>query len=553
VVLSKPPKTVYNVICVCFHFNNHKKKTFFPHVKQFASFAVFAAAAIIAAMTAGCRAERAVTRGENPVFSPDGRRIAFQRLESDVFKIGVIPAKGGDVEWIESGPGNAAYPVWTPDGALIYMAGNDTETAYEAWKSNSRSGYGLRLFKDGEKRDLTEGRCRDYTPCVSPDGKTVYFVTTRGVESESTSFSQAAATRIATLDLEAVRDGPAPQDHMPRILLDSPNGNNSGYVQPAVSPDGKILAWGHLASFFDSWRICGMRLCEGSEGARPLAAHITPSSLVALSPRWHPNGRLICFTGFHKGDPGWGVWVEDVRTGKVKRIATGENPCFSPDGATIAYNREDTIFVRPFGPKDEPDELLPDARDENTQETVLLSTNNVTSETTLDIANDKRFAFGDASTFFVRAKVRLAGVGGVRQIVTGDYAENHRAFQIYHSAGNIWFSTRGFDGKWLGVKAEGGTRSRASVVAQEPDSEGAGGSPATLAIVAVRTPMRLVLSIDGREPKTIIQGPFLSLDTPLRLITGTGLGQGDVIESLEIGKGWPKELPKAPTREDLFK
>ena len=541
-----------------------RRKHILPHVKQISSFAVFAAAAIVVAMTAGCRVERAVTRGENPVFSPDGRRIAFQRLEGDVFKIGVIPAKGGEVEWIESGPGNAAYPAWTPDGALIYMAGNDTETAYEAWKSNSRSGYGLRLFKNGERLDLTNGRCRDYTPCVSPDGKTVYFVTTRGVKSESPAYSQAAATRIATLDLEAVRDGPAPQDlaghdgpasqdHMPRILLDSPNGNNSGYVQPTVSPDGKILVWGHLASFFDSWRIYGAQLSDingraalrrgrSRDEARPDPCPITPSSLTALSPRWHPNGRLICFTGFRKGDPGWGIWVEDVRTGKVKRIATGENPCFSPDGATIAYNREDTIFVRPFGPKDEPDELLPDVRDENTPETVLLSTNNVTTETMLDIANDKRFVFGDASTFFIRAKLRLAGTGGVRQVVTGDYAENHRAFQIYHSAGNFWFSTRGFDGKWLGVKCP--------CVALPG---GAGGSPATLDIVAVRTPMRLVLSIDGREPKTIIQGPFLSLDTPLRLITGIGLEQGDAIESLEIGTGWPKELQKTPTREDLFK
>ena len=52
--------------------------------------------------------ERAVTIGANPVFSPDGSRIAFQRLEGDVFKIGVVPVSGGEVEWIEDGPGNAA-------------------------------------------------------------------------------------------------------------------------------------------------------------------------------------------------------------------------------------------------------------------------------------------------------------------------------------------------------------------------------------------------------------------------------------------------------------
>ena len=205
---------------------------------------------------AGCgmatSAERPVTHGFNPAISPDGRRIAFQRLEGDVFKLGVADVRGRNVEWVEEGPGNAAYPEWTPSGGLVYMAGHDYETAYEAWHGKSRNGYGLRLWENGRKRDLTSGRCRDYTPSVSPDGRKVYFVTTRGVSSESSAYSKAASTRIAELDLA--------EGGEPRILMDSPNGNNSGFVQPAVSPDGKTLVWGHLESFFGSWRIFGARV-----------------------------------------------------------------------------------------------------------------------------------------------------------------------------------------------------------------------------------------------------------------------------------------------------
>lgn len=497
--------------------------------------------------------ERAVTRGSNPVFSPDGTRIAFQRLDGDVFKIGVVTVEGGKVDWIEDGPGNAAYPTWTPDGALIYMAGNDTETAYEAWKSGSRSGYGLRLWRDGEKRDLTHGRCRDYTPCVSPDGKTVYFVTTRGVESESASFSKAAATRIAVMDIaqsphSVISHGDTetrrePQKEKPRIILDSPNGNNSGYVQPAVSPDGTILIWGHLDSFFDSWRICGMRLSNPA----PLYP-ITPSSLAALSPRWHPNGRLICFTGFRKDDPGWGVWVENILTGKVKRLATGENPCFSPDGNSIAYDRDGTVFIRTFGPADEPDEILPDIHDDDAPETVLLAAGGITSETSFDIAGDERFALGDGTTFFVRAKVRLDGSGGVRQFAVGDYAENPQAFQVYLTGGDIWFNTRGFDNKWLAVKCSGGASTPC-----EPQTQDGSQHYQEISFVAVRTVKRLVISVNGGKPENEIRGPFLSLDTPQRLVVGGALKQGEAIESLEIGTGWPHELPKTPTREDLFK
>jgi hypothetical protein len=46
----------------------------------------------------------------------------------------------GGVEWIEEGPGNAAYPEWTPSGGIVYMAGHDRETAYEAWSGNSKNG-----------------------------------------------------------------------------------------------------------------------------------------------------------------------------------------------------------------------------------------------------------------------------------------------------------------------------------------------------------------------------------------------------------------------------
>jgi hypothetical protein len=425
---------------------------------QISVFATAVLATSAAAAASAFAGEVAIMRGENPAFSPDGTRIAFQRLEGDLFKIGVAelprrgwPAREGKasvlqqdsrrrapidesgIEWVESGPGNAAYPAWTPDGALVYMAGNDTETAYEAWKSGSSSGYGLRLWKDGTTRDLTRGRCRDYTPCVSPDGRTAYFFTTRGVESESASFSKAAATRLATLDIATavshedakarMAEGGAsppgePKASMPtfRILLDAPNGNNSGYVQPAVSPDGTLLVWGQMDSFFDSWRICGMRIAGEAapqqqaynSKATPPICPITPSSLAALSPRWHPNGRLICFTGFRKGDSGWGVWVEDVRTGKVKRLATGENPCFSPDGNDIAYDRDGMVYLQPFGPDDWPDELLSDIRDDPEPERVVRSAHDIASETAFDIAGDARFAFGDSQTFFLRTKVRLS-------------------------------------------------------------------------------------------------------------------------------------------------
>ena len=481
----------------------------------------------------GCTAagERAVTDGFNPAFSPDGRRIAFQRLEGDVFKIGAIGAAGGEVEWIEAGPGNAAYPEWTPSGGLIYMVGHDRETAYEAWSGNSKNGYGLWLYENGRKRALTSGRCRDYTPAVSPDGRKVYFVTTRGVASESAAYSKAASTRIAELDLAHGGE--------PRILMDSPNGNNSGFVQPAVSPDGKVLVWGHLESFFDAWRIYGTRVGKYD---RLEWCPVSPRGLSALSPRWHPGGGLICFTGFRKGDPGWGVWVEDVATGKVKRIVTGENPCFSPDGKSIAYDRGGKVYVRAFGADDMPDETIPERRDDGEPEQVLWAKENVAKEMRFNLTGPQ-FSFGDERTFFARVKVRLDGTKGLRQLLIGEYKEHEYAFQTFANYA-VWFSTRDHNGRYLDVKHN------VNWFDGNPGMGGAG----VHTITGIRAAGRLLISIDGGAPVVSVpRAKVMSLGELRRFIVGRGLKAGEAVLKAEVGTGWPSDVPKFKRREDLFK
>ena len=508
-------------------------------MKKLIASSLVAAVAVMAGCSRAPQGERAVTPGFNPAFSPDGKRIAFQRLDGDVFKIGVTGLSGGAIEWIEEGPGNAAYPEWTPSGGLVYMAGHDTETAYEAWHGKSKNGYGLRLWANGRKRNLTTGRCRDYTPCVSPDGKNIYFVTTRGVESESSAYSKAASTRIAELDLESGNyQLPTTNHQLPttncqlRILMDSPNGNNSGFVQPAVSPDGSLLVWGHLENFFDAWRIYGTRI--GKFDKRDWCP-VSPRDLTAISPRWHPNGTVICFSGFRKGDPGWGVWVEDVKTGKVKRLATGENPCFSPDGKSIAYDRDGTIFVRPFGAADLPDETLAESCEDAEPEKVLWSVENVTKETSFK-TNGTQFAFGNDRMFFSRVKVRLDGSQDLRQLLIGDYKEHEYGFQTFARTFTVWFSTRDAGGRYLDVM------NRCYKEARE------------YTFTAIRTPTRLLLSCDGAAPAVSVpRGKVISLENIKRFIVGRGLKPGEAVIKAEVGTGWPANVPKFKKREDLFK
>ena len=175
----------------------------------------------------------------------------------------------------------------------------------------------------------------------SPDGRTLWFSTTRAADSlRASPFS----SRLARLDLTS-------PDSSPTVVASEPNGQNSGFVGASVSPDGRFLVVGQLVHFFSGWRLMGARL----EGSKPVVfVPLTPRAMNAHSPCFSPDGRMVAFTGFAEGDSGWGVWVSDFRTGGLRRIADGESPCFSPDGAWLYYELDHRIYRRSFDDKDRP-------------------------------------------------------------------------------------------------------------------------------------------------------------------------------------------------------
>jgi Tol biopolymer transport system component len=70
-----------------------------------------------------------LTRGaldeENPVWSPDGKRLAFVRLDGRSSQIYIARADGRGARLLDTGFAFSFNPAWAPDGRRIAFAARD--------------------------------------------------------------------------------------------------------------------------------------------------------------------------------------------------------------------------------------------------------------------------------------------------------------------------------------------------------------------------------------------------------------------------------------------
>jgi Tol biopolymer transport system component len=108
---------------------------------------------------------------ENPVFSPDGQRIAFSSNRSGTWQVWVCDSDGSNPVQLTSfsGPSGAQLSSWSPDGKHIAF--------------NSRLGGNWDIYaissQGGAPRQLTMDTAEDISPNWSRDGRWVYFASNR--------------------------------------------------------------------------------------------------------------------------------------------------------------------------------------------------------------------------------------------------------------------------------------------------------------------------------------------------------------------------------------
>jgi Tol biopolymer transport system component/serine/threonine protein kinase len=231
-----------------------------------------------------------------PSFSPGGDRIAFswnggQGGNSDIY---VKQIGTDDLQRLTSDPASDIEPRWSPNGLYIAFLRRTTE------------GYGLYVIPSigGTERKLTN---ISLTPPLRFDVAQVSW----SPDSSWLAVSDRSSPQEPFSIYVVARDSGE------RRRLTSPPPGSNGDLSPAVSPDGKTVAYRH----FESGGVSEIYVVPVA-GGEP--RRLTFSDAVKASPAWTPDGRDILYLAEIGGN--LGLWRMPATGGTPQRIeAVGQS------------------------------------------------------------------------------------------------------------------------------------------------------------------------------------------------------------------------------------
>jgi len=299
--------------------------------------------------------------GFNPVWSPDGTRLAYA-TES----VGVLPLNWESVSelWtVEIGTGrverlseaDAVQPSWSPHGHRIaYWGLPKGSSQRDIWTIPSQG---------GEAVPVTGGPALDWSPVWSPDGKFLYFLSNRGGtaslwrvaidEVSGKILGEAQPMNLPSTDVDSLsisHDGKRiaytdwdRRSNLQRIDFDPQTGKTRGEpvaitrgttmsTFPDVSPDGQWLAFNSVGSF-EQVDIFLLRT-DGSDRIQ-----LTSDIVMDRLPRWSPDGSRIAFYSDRGGSTE--IWTIKPDSSQFEQLTYTDDalePVWSPDGSQLAYS-----------------------------------------------------------------------------------------------------------------------------------------------------------------------------------------------------------------------
>lgn len=190
----------------------------------------------------------------SPVWSPDGRHMAYVSFENDAAEIFVQELATGEREKVSSRPGINGAPAFSPDGRKLAMTLSSEPGNPDIW---------IMDLESKRKQRITTNGAIDTEPAWMPDGESLLFTSDRGGGPQIYRVAPGSDARPERVTFEGAYNARA-----------------------SVSPDGNSITFVHQGR--DGYNIALMDL-------ESRAMQVLTDGRLDESPSFAPNGSMIIY------------------------------------------------------------------------------------------------------------------------------------------------------------------------------------------------------------------------------------------------------------------